>query len=91
MPSPTNHKKGNTQSLGCPPEGDWVCDGHGLTSEILGPMTVAKYDQGTRERALRLYYEAVAEDGCHEARCTPKDRRDAGYHPSHTAQLDPQS
>ena len=26
-------------------------------------MTVAKYDQETRERALRLYYEAVAEDG----------------------------
>lgn len=26
-------------------------------------MTVAKYDQETRERALRLYYEAVAKDG----------------------------
>ncbi|MGV0412264.1 hypothetical protein [Corynebacterium marquesiae] len=25
-------------------------------------MTVAKYDQETRERALRLYYETVAED-----------------------------
>ena len=26
-------------------------------------MAVAKYDQDTRERALRLYYEVVAEDG----------------------------
>lgn len=26
-------------------------------------MSTAQYDVATRERALRLYYEAVAEDG----------------------------
>ena len=30
-------------------------------------MTTSKYDQATRERALRMYYETLAEDGATKA------------------------
>jgi len=40
---------------------------------------------------VRLVLRGCGRRWCHEVRCTPKDRRDIRYQPSHTAQVDPQN